>query len=210
VDFARDVLSNRKAMEAVARMAAPRLADAPVGETETSKGRVFFMEYRPQNVPPRYRDMVGWEGVFKAMRDLWALTPAPVVHLSNPWPLSEQSLIETGDDDPLARFIEKEKTETPSLSERIYFVDISTAGRDFAEARGIGLYSDMVVEYPRDLHPGPERHILLAREIYLGLVKNKIPPKDSKHYEAYEKVAEAMTREAAVLWEARRQNPSGD
>ena len=76
--------------------------------------------------------------------------------------------------------------------ERLYFLNIMSEGYEFCREMGLKWVEDLTVNYPDDVHPSAARHILIARAVYLFLVKNRLLPADSNHYRQSEAVAQSL------------------
>jgi lysophospholipase L1-like esterase len=205
VSMVREALMGRNVLHGLSSLAAPRLVDAPMREVRSKAyGILRQFEYQAENTPPRYRYMVGWEGVTRALDRLWATTDRPVLHLSSPtFTFEEQNMFETGAVDGFAEHV-KTAHETREDGERLHYLDLVEETRAFTRERGIDFLEDMSIDYPRDQHPSPDRHALIARAIYLALVENHLLPPESKHYDKKNAVARGMLDEVEALWRARR------
>jgi phospholipase/lecithinase/hemolysin len=71
-----------------------------------------------------------------------------------------------------------------------------SVGYEFCREMGLKWIEDLTVNFPDDVHPSPARHILIARAIYLLLVKNRLLPADSNHYHKSETIAQSLWDQA--------------
>lgn len=195
----KGIIVERNATATLARLAAPTLNEGKRGTFQTKSGLVDYWEYRAERAPKEYRYMVGWTGVKRALDRLWANTREPILHLSMPYPIDQQDIIKEGSEDQYARHVKEAARKDP----RLFYEDISHYADAFARGLNIAPRKDLVVDYPTDLHPAREGHILIARAIYLSLIKNHLLPHDSAHYEKSNEVAKALWDEALGDWQKR-------
>lgn len=113
-----------------------------------------------EDVPPRYRHMLGWDALAGAYRRLSArcaelgvplrmILPAHRLHEDLPAMRSDPAY-------DRARALAKELG--------IETIDTFGATRQIALARGVGT-ADLAIDYPNDIHPTPARHAMMARAI---------------------------------------------
>lgn len=196
VTMMRGIIRGRGAKSELARIASGGLRHSPRIDAPAKDGVVKYFEYRAQFTPEQYRYMVGWDGVRRALDTLWDASEKPVLHLSWIYPASSRKVTDFGETDHFARYI-KEAAAKREDGKRLHYLDIVSVGRAFCQQYNLRMSRDMIVNYPLDYHPSAIRHILFARMIYLYMVKERLLPKDSKHYEKSAEIA-------AMLWEKAR------
>jgi len=202
-DFARGALHSQSVREKILGIQGTGLKEGSLHRSRTESGKVTeFLEYQASLTPSKFRYMVGWDGVLSAINHLWAVTSVPVLHLSMPYP-ANVALANLGRKDDHDRFAEH-VLEASKRQPRLHYLDISQAGMDFAKLEKADLYKDFVIKYPDDTHPSVERHILIARETYLYLVRNEMLPRGSNHYLYSDEIAERMWEQADTAWKQRR------
>lgn len=189
VALINSLFKGRDAREGLAQLAGNELQAAPLIDAPSAEGIVKYFEYRSEFTPERYRYMVGWEGVRRALDDLWKMSRRPVVHLSWIYPVSKKKLTDFGDIDHFSLHV-KEGRKNRDDGDRLYFLEIESVGREFCRELGLRWVRDLVVDYPNDYHPSPVRHILIARRIYLFLVENRLLPGESLHYQTSDTIAQ--------------------
>lgn len=185
------LFKGRGAKEGLTRLAENELQATPLIDAPSARGIVKYFEYRAEFTPGRYRYMVGWNGVTRALDGLWEVSQQPIVHLSWIYRVSGRQLTDLGDIDFFARFV-REGRKNREDGNRLFFLDIESVGRKFCRELGLKWVRDLVVDYPNDFHPSPERHILIARSIYLFLVENRLLPGESNHYKKSAPIAQML------------------
>lgn len=177
----------------------PAAFNCKAQKVKTPTGEWVSFGKSPEEVPVPYRYMVGKEGIEQALLKVWNGIDLPILHLSNPYPMNTQHYLSAEE----YNFFEEFIREQASLSGGFY-LDISHASESFAKDNKIDSFRDLSVEYPVDLHPTVERHILIARMIYLSLVENRMLPADSNHYQRHKQVEKQLWNMAQQSWDSRK------
>jgi len=196
----KSLLKGHDARQSLARMASGDLQKSPLIDAPSANGVVKYFEYRAQFAPEQYRYMVGWDGVRRALDRLWDESNQPILHLSWIYRISSKMLKDFGDIDLFARHVH-EGSARRNDGHRLFFLDIVSVGRTFCKEMGIQWVRDLVVDYPNDYHPSPERHVLIARTIFLALLENQLLPKDSILYQKKEVIARLLWDQAGEMVE---------
>jgi lysophospholipase L1-like esterase len=197
--FVTNRLARFDTEEALDEIVAPRLRDAPSLHVESPLGLIRWYEYRSQFAPERYRYMVGWEGVIRALDRLWAATDRPILHISfnitRDW------------NDIASKDQFGTHVRAAGLNEdkgrRLFYRDVRAAGQQFCETQGLDLLGALSVAFPSDCHPSSERHQFIAQAIYRSLVENRALPAGSAHYETSETVDRWFSDRAEAMWKRR-------
>jgi lysophospholipase L1-like esterase len=205
----KSLLKGRDARQSLAQMASGELQRSPLIDAPSADGVVKYFEYRAQFAPEQYRYMVGWDGVRRALDRLWAESNQPILHLSWIYRISSKKLKDFGDIDLFAHHVHEGRARRND-GHRLFFLDIVSVGHEFCKELGLQWVRDLVVDYPNDYHPSPERHVLIARAIYLALVENRLLPKDSILYPKKEAIAQLLWDQAREMVESRATDPEKD
>ncbi len=179
-----------------------KLHRSPRIDAPSADGVVKYFEYCAQFAPERYRYMVGWDGVRRALDRLWTESHQPILHLSWIYRISSKRLKDFGDIDLFARHVH-EGAARRNDGHRFFFLNIMSVGHEFCKVLGLKWVRDLVVGYPNDYHPSPERHVLIARAIYLALVENHLLPLGSVLYRKKDIIAQSLWNKAQEIAESR-------
>ncbi|MCP4221275.1 MAG: SGNH/GDSL hydrolase family protein, partial [bacterium] len=192
------LVKGRDAGKGLKEAAFDDLQKAPETEESREQGLVKYFEYRAQSTPQQYKEIVGWDGVKRALNSLWNDSNQPVVHLSWTYQLFRKKRKGVEQRDHFSNFI-KDAQKKREDGARLHYLDIMTVGKEFCRETGLRFARDLVVNYPVDYHPSEVRHILFARKIYLFLVEKRLLPENSLHYEKFESIAESLWQQARAL-----------
>jgi len=154
-----------------------------------------FIEFQNEYVPEEYRYMVGWEGVHRALDRLWDCTPLPILHISWVYSFAGGHSEYADAKDLFAQHVNEGRKKRKD-GERLYFLNIMSVGYEFCQEMGLKWVKDLTVNFPDDFHPSAARHILIARAVYLFLVRNRLLPADSNHYHKSEAIAQSLWGQA--------------
>jgi len=198
----KNLLKGRDARESMIRITSSQLQRSPHIDAPSVDGVVKYFEYRAQFAPERYRYMVGWDGVRRALDRLWTESDQPILHLSWTYRIFGKMLKDFGDIDMFARHVHQGAARRND-GHRFFFLDIMSVGREFCKVLGLNWVRDLVVDYPNDYHPSPERHVLIARAIYLTLVENHLLPLGSVLYQKKDIIAQSLWDKAREIAESR-------
>jgi lysophospholipase L1-like esterase len=185
----------RDAQKLLEEMSEGGLHDAHRIDGPTLNGMENFIQYQARFVPEEYLYMVGWEGVHQALDRLWDSTPLPILHISWVYSFAVGYSEYAGNKDLFAQHVNEGRKKRKD-GERLYFLNIMSAGYEFCQEMGLKWIQDLTVNFPDDVHPSAARHILIARRIYLFLVKNRLLPTNSNHYRQSEAIAQSLWNQA--------------
>ena len=191
LDLIKSFFIERDAQKSLEEMSEGELHDAQRIDGPTLNGMENFIQYQARFVPEEYRYMVGWEGVHRALDRLWDSTPLPIVHISWVYSLAGGYWKYAGTKDLFAQYVNEGRKKRKD-GERLYFLNIMSEGYEFCREMGLKWIEGLTVNYPDDVHPSAARHILIARAVYLFLVKNRLLPADSNHYRQSEAIAQSL------------------
>jgi hypothetical protein len=195
LDLIKSFFLERDARKSLEEMSGGGLHDAQRIDGPALKGVEKFIEYQTRYVPEAYRYMVGWDGVHRALDRLWNSTSQPLLHLSWVYSFDVGNSGYAGSKDLFAQYVNqgREKRED---GKRLYFLNIMSEGYEFCQEMGLKWVEDLTVDFPRDVHPSAARHILIARAVYLFLVRHRLLPDDSNHYRQSETLARSLWEQA--------------
>jgi len=194
LELIKNLVIEKDAQKGMEEMSEGELHEAKTLGNPSLNGVLRYLDYRAEYAPAEYRYMVGWQGVQRALDLLWNSTPRPILHLSWIYYLEESK-------DLFAQHI-MSGTRKRKDGGRLYFLNIMTEGREFCREMGLKWNQHMKVN---DFHPSKVRHVLIARAIYLFLVRNRLLPADSNHYR--DRNSEAIAR---YLWDEAKEMSRGD
>ncbi len=128
----------------------------------------------PSNIPPEYHFLIGWENASRAMRDIAETARQrriPVIFLRDYYflePYREQT----------TATVEDIGAPADDLARQLGFIVVRPieAMVQFLNKHKLHSFALSVAPRKGDAHPNPVRHALLARELYLALVNEKLLP----------------------------------
>jgi lysophospholipase L1-like esterase len=195
LDLIKSFFVERDAQKSLEEMSDGGLHDAPRIDGPRLNGMENFIQYQARFVPEEYHYMVGWDGVHRALDHLWDSTPLPILHISWVYSFDVGYSEYAGTRDLFAQYVNQGRKKRKD-GERLYFLNIMSEGYEFCREMGLKWIEDLTVNYPDDVHPSAARHILIARAVYLFLVKNRLLSADSNHYRQSEVIAQSLWDQA--------------